>query len=157
MSTHHLKLNLGKTELLFLPVKGSPMIHSVSIPVCQESWSGVTLDNQLCFSGHIAAITRTCLVLLPQHPEDPTVPHPRGHTTPGPGPGDLTSGLLQFLAGRPTGLCHQATATGPECCHTSGVQSTEVHPRHPSTLLSALAPHRSTHQIQITGACFSSS
>ncbi|KAJ8388631.1 hypothetical protein AAFF_G00131960, partial [Aldrovandia affinis] len=26
----------------------------------------------------------------------------------------------------------------------------------PSTLLSALAPHRSTHQIQVTGACFSS-
>ncbi|KAJ8387633.1 hypothetical protein AAFF_G00151830 [Aldrovandia affinis] len=36
--------------------------------------------------------------LPPQHPEDPTVPHPRGHSTPGPGPGDLTSGLLQFLA-----------------------------------------------------------
>ncbi|KAJ8386453.1 hypothetical protein AAFF_G00170500 [Aldrovandia affinis] len=28
MSTHHLKLNLGKTELLFLPAKGSPMIDA---------------------------------------------------------------------------------------------------------------------------------
>ncbi|KAJ8405201.1 hypothetical protein AAFF_G00321920, partial [Aldrovandia affinis] len=95
-------------------------------------------------------------ILPPQHPEDPTVPHPRGHTTPGPGPGDLTSGVLQFLAGRPTGLCYQTTATSPECCRSSGVQPTEVHPRHPSTLLSELAPHRSMHQIQITGACFSS-
>ncbi|KAJ8383608.1 hypothetical protein AAFF_G00216810 [Aldrovandia affinis] len=48
------------------------------------------------------------------------------------------SGLLQFLAGRPTDLCHKTTTTSPECCCTSGVKSTEVHPHHPSTLLSSL-------------------
>ncbi|KAJ8411331.1 hypothetical protein AAFF_G00173370 [Aldrovandia affinis] len=124
------------------------------VPVCKESWSDpgqpVVLLGPHC-SNH-----KDLPILPPQHPEDPTGPHPRGHTTPGPDPGDLMSGLLQFLAGRPTGLCHQATATSPERCRSSGVQSTEVHPGHPSTLLSALAPHRSTHQIQITGACVSS-
>ncbi|KAJ8405442.1 hypothetical protein AAFF_G00319150 [Aldrovandia affinis] len=48
MSTHHLKLNLGKTELLFLPVKSSPMIdypgrlHSISVRSL-----GLTLADQL--------------------------------------------------------------------------------------------------------------
>ncbi|KAJ8386055.1 hypothetical protein AAFF_G00177440 [Aldrovandia affinis] len=67
MSTHHLKLNLGKTELLFLPAKGSPMIDasitvegSIVSPSQSARSLGVTLDNQLCFSCHIAAITRTC-------------------------------------------------------------------------------------------------
>ncbi|KAJ8416834.1 hypothetical protein AAFF_G00327120 [Aldrovandia affinis] len=161
MSTHHLKLNLGKTELLFLPAKGSPMIDaSITVegsivPPSQSARSlGVTLDNQLL--GPHCSDHSNMPILPPQHPEDLTIPHPRGHTTPGPGPGDLTSGLLQSLAGRPTGFCHQATATSPECCCSSGVQPAEVHPCHPSTLLSALAPHHSMHQIQITGACFSS-
>ncbi|KAJ8386065.1 hypothetical protein AAFF_G00177540 [Aldrovandia affinis] len=67
MPTHHLKLNLGKTELLFLPAKGSPMIDasitvegSIVSPSQSARSLGVILDNQLCFSGHIAAITRTC-------------------------------------------------------------------------------------------------
>ncbi|KAJ8384479.1 hypothetical protein AAFF_G00205000 [Aldrovandia affinis] len=67
MSTHHLKLNLGKTELLFLPAKGSPMIDalitmegSIVSPSQSARSLGVTLDNQLCISRHIAAITRTC-------------------------------------------------------------------------------------------------
>ncbi|KAJ8390127.1 hypothetical protein AAFF_G00110010 [Aldrovandia affinis] len=62
MSTHHLKLNLGKTELLFLPAKGSPMIDasitvegSIVSPSQSARSLGVTLDNQLCFSSHIAA------------------------------------------------------------------------------------------------------
>ncbi|KAJ8398727.1 hypothetical protein AAFF_G00419240 [Aldrovandia affinis] len=67
MSTLHLKLNLGKTELLFLPAKGSPMIDasitvkgSIVSPSQSARSLGVTLHNQLCFSGHIAVITRTC-------------------------------------------------------------------------------------------------
>ncbi|KAJ8402194.1 hypothetical protein AAFF_G00370590 [Aldrovandia affinis] len=67
MSTHHLKLNLGKTELLFLPAKSSPMIDalitmegSIVSPSLSARSLGVTLNTQLCFSGHIAAITRTC-------------------------------------------------------------------------------------------------
>ncbi|KAJ8401317.1 hypothetical protein AAFF_G00385480, partial [Aldrovandia affinis] len=67
MSAHHLKLNLGKTELLFLPAKGSPMIDasitvegSIVSPSQSARSLGVILDDQLCFSGHIAAITRTC-------------------------------------------------------------------------------------------------
>ncbi|KAJ8395857.1 hypothetical protein AAFF_G00027400 [Aldrovandia affinis] len=69
MSTHHLKLNLGKTELLFLPAKGSSMIDAsitmeCSIVSLSQSASslGVTLDDQLCFSGHTepAGHNRTC-------------------------------------------------------------------------------------------------
>ncbi|KAJ8372977.1 hypothetical protein AAFF_G00272580, partial [Aldrovandia affinis] len=159
MSTHHLKLNLGKTELLFLPAKGSPMIDasitvegSIVSPSQSARSLGVTLDNQLCFSSHIAAITRTCRFslhnirrirpFLTQEATELLVQ-------------DLVISCLQFLAGRPSGLRHQATATSPERCRSSGVQPAEVHPRHPSTLLSALAPHRSMHQIQVTGACFS--
>ncbi|KAJ8414324.1 hypothetical protein AAFF_G00051940 [Aldrovandia affinis] len=67
MSTHHLKLNLGKTELLFFPAKGSPTIDasitvegSIVSPSQSARSLGVTLDNQLCFSSHISAITWTC-------------------------------------------------------------------------------------------------
>ncbi|KAJ8366782.1 hypothetical protein AAFF_G00342360 [Aldrovandia affinis] len=67
MSTHHLKLNLGKTELLFFPAKGSPTIDasitvegSIVSPSQSARSLGVTLDNQLCFSSHIAAVTQTC-------------------------------------------------------------------------------------------------
>ncbi|KAJ8395884.1 hypothetical protein AAFF_G00027670 [Aldrovandia affinis] len=132
MSTHHLKLNLGKTELLFLPAKGSPMIDA-SITV----EGSIVSPSQSARSdpGRPAVLLRPHrsdhldLPILPaQHPEDLTVPHSRGHKTPGPGPGDLSSELLQSICGRPTGLCHQAIATSPECCRTSGVQSTEVHP-----------------------------
>ncbi|KAJ8377554.1 hypothetical protein AAFF_G00256180, partial [Aldrovandia affinis] len=85
MSTYHLKLNLGKTELLFLPVKGSPMIDAsitVESSIVSPSQSarslGVTLDDQLCFSGHIAAITQTCQFSL--HNIRRIIPNPRGHT-----------------------------------------------------------------------------
>ncbi|KAJ8383367.1 hypothetical protein AAFF_G00221570, partial [Aldrovandia affinis] len=51
-STHHLKLNLGKTELLFLPAKGSPTIDAsitVETSIVSPSQSArslrVTLDN----------------------------------------------------------------------------------------------------------------
>ncbi|KAJ8416259.1 hypothetical protein AAFF_G00382810 [Aldrovandia affinis] len=61
MSAHYLKLNLGKTELLFLPAKGSPIIDasitvegSIVSPSQSARSLGVTLDNQLCFSSHIA-------------------------------------------------------------------------------------------------------
>ncbi|KAJ8371605.1 hypothetical protein AAFF_G00306910, partial [Aldrovandia affinis] len=67
MSTHHLKLNLGKRELLFFPAKGSPTIDasitvegSIVSPSQSARSLGVTLDNQLCFSSHIAVVTWTC-------------------------------------------------------------------------------------------------
>ncbi|KAJ8416557.1 hypothetical protein AAFF_G00358450, partial [Aldrovandia affinis] len=141
MSTHHLKLNLGKTELLFLPA--SITVEGSIVSPSQSARSlGVTLDNQLCFSSHIAVITRTCRFSL--HNIRRIRPFLTQEATQLLVQALVISrlGLLQFLVGRPSGLCHQATATSPERCCSPGVQPAEVHPRHPSTLLSALAPHR---------------
>ncbi|KAJ8365166.1 hypothetical protein SKAU_G00139970, partial [Synaphobranchus kaupii] len=60
MATHHLKLNLDKTELLFMPYKTSPL-HDLSITVdatvVAASRSarnlGVVLDDRLDFKEHI--------------------------------------------------------------------------------------------------------
>ena len=67
MSAHHLKLNLGKTELLFLPGKDCPLTDlSISIdnttvlPSQTAKNLGVILDNQLSFSAYIAATARSC-------------------------------------------------------------------------------------------------
>ncbi|KAJ8349835.1 hypothetical protein SKAU_G00249650 [Synaphobranchus kaupii] len=71
MATHHLKLNLDKTELLFMPYKTSPL-HDLSITV---DWTvvaasrsarnlGVVLDDRLDFKEHIRATARSCRFLL---------------------------------------------------------------------------------------------
>ena len=67
MSAHHLKLNLGKTELLFLPGKDCPLTdlsissdNTTVLPSQTAKNLGVTLDNQLSFSAHIAATARSC-------------------------------------------------------------------------------------------------
>ncbi|KAJ8410432.1 hypothetical protein AAFF_G00193360 [Aldrovandia affinis] len=165
MSTHHLKLNLGKTELLFLPAKGSPMIDasitvegSIVSPSQSARSLGVTLDNQLCFSRHIAAITRTCRFSLHN------IRRIRPFLTQ-----EDTQLLVQALVISRLDYCNSLLAGLPACAikPLQLVQNaaarlvfnqpkfTHVTPL-PSSLLSALAPHHSTHQIQITGACFSS-
>jgi hypothetical protein len=71
MATHHLKLNLDKTELLFMPYKTSPL-HDLSITVdgtvVAASRSarnlGVVLDDRLDFKEHIRATARSCRFLL---------------------------------------------------------------------------------------------
>uniref|UniRef100_A0A673XCE1 Reverse transcriptase domain-containing protein n=1 Tax=Salmo trutta TaxID=8032 RepID=A0A673XCE1_SALTR len=71
MTDHHLKLNLGKTELLFLPGKDCPF-HDLAITVDNSLVSssqsaknlGVTLDNTLSFSTNIKAVTRSCRFML---------------------------------------------------------------------------------------------
>ncbi|KAJ8349446.1 hypothetical protein SKAU_G00245760, partial [Synaphobranchus kaupii] len=71
MTTHHLKLNLDKTELLFMPYKTSPL-HDLSITVdgtvVAASRSarnlGVVLDDRLDFKEHIRATARSCRFLL---------------------------------------------------------------------------------------------
>ncbi|KAM9534686.1 uncharacterized protein ACWYII_039557 [Salvelinus alpinus] len=71
MTDHQLKLNLGKTELLFLPGKDCPF-HDLAITVdnCIVSSSqsaknlGVILDNTLSFSTNIKAVTRSCRFML---------------------------------------------------------------------------------------------
>ena len=71
MATHHLKLNLDKTELVFLPGKGCPhrdlsitIENTVVSPTQSARNLGVILDDQLSFTANIAAITRSCRFLL---------------------------------------------------------------------------------------------
>ncbi|XP_068583396.1 uncharacterized protein, partial [Cebidichthys violaceus] len=71
MTTHHLKLNLDKTELLFLPGKGCPhrdlsitIDDTVVMPTQTARNLGVTLDDQLSFSANILSVTRSCRFLL---------------------------------------------------------------------------------------------
>ena len=67
MSTHHLKINLDKSELLFLPGKGSPT-HDLTITFDNSVLAttqtatnlGVTLDSQLSLTANIIATTRSC-------------------------------------------------------------------------------------------------
>uniref|UniRef100_A0A674DE50 Reverse transcriptase domain-containing protein n=1 Tax=Salmo trutta TaxID=8032 RepID=A0A674DE50_SALTR len=71
MTDHHLKLNLGKTELLFLQGKDCP-VHDLAITVDNSLVSssqsaknlGVILDNTLSFSTNIKAVTRSCRFML---------------------------------------------------------------------------------------------
>ncbi|XP_064803358.1 uncharacterized protein LOC135521385, partial [Oncorhynchus masou masou] len=71
MTDHHLKLNLGKTELLFLPGKDCPF-HDLAITVDNSIVSssqsaknlGVILDNTLSFSSNIKAVARSCRFML---------------------------------------------------------------------------------------------
>ncbi|XP_064881665.1 serine/threonine-protein phosphatase 2A 56 kDa regulatory subunit gamma isoform isoform X2 [Oncorhynchus nerka] len=73
MTDHHLKLNLGKTELLFLPGKDCPF-HDLAITVDNSIVSssqsaknlGVILDNTLSFSTNIKAVARCYCALAEQ-------------------------------------------------------------------------------------------
>uniref|UniRef100_A0A674CUA9 Reverse transcriptase domain-containing protein n=1 Tax=Salmo trutta TaxID=8032 RepID=A0A674CUA9_SALTR len=66
MTDHHLKLNLGKTELLFLPGKDCPF-HDLAITVdnsiVSSSQSAKNLGVTL-FSTNIKAVTRSCRFML---------------------------------------------------------------------------------------------
>ncbi|KAJ8009966.1 hypothetical protein DPEC_G00069660 [Dallia pectoralis] len=71
MSVHHLKLNLGKTELLFFKGRACPLqdlsitVDNVTVPATQCGKNlGVTLDNSLSFSAHIKAVSRSCRYML---------------------------------------------------------------------------------------------
>ena len=67
MAAHHLKLNLDKTELLFIPGKRCPhrdMSITIEDTVVKTAPTarilGVILDDKLSFSDHIAATARSC-------------------------------------------------------------------------------------------------
>jgi len=76
MSAHHLKINPGKTELLFLPGKDSPthdltthdltnnFNSSVLAPTPTARNLGVTLDSQLSLTASITATARSCRYML---------------------------------------------------------------------------------------------
>ena len=71
MSEHHLKLNLDKTELMFLLGKGclhrdlAITIDTAVVTLTRTARNlGVTLDDGLSFSANITSVTRSCRFLL---------------------------------------------------------------------------------------------
>ena len=71
MDNHHLKLNPGKTELIFFPALTSPFSDfSISLREATVTSSpsarnlGVVMDNRLSLSENITAVTRTCRFFL---------------------------------------------------------------------------------------------
>ncbi|KAK3553835.1 hypothetical protein QTP70_012207 [Hemibagrus guttatus] len=71
MTTHQLKLNPSKTELLVIPGDPSPaqdlaisLNNSMISPSATARNLGVTMDNQLSFSSHVTNVTRSCRFLL---------------------------------------------------------------------------------------------
>ncbi|XP_057177924.1 uncharacterized protein LOC130546583 [Triplophysa rosa] len=71
MKEHHLHLNLSKTELLVIPAHPSIEHHltiqlgsSTITPTKSARNLGVMLNDQLKFTFHIAATTRTCRYVL---------------------------------------------------------------------------------------------
>ncbi|KAK3512693.1 hypothetical protein QTP70_023160 [Hemibagrus guttatus] len=71
MMAHQLKLNPSKTELLVIPGDPYPaqdlaisLNNSMISPSATARNLGVTMDNQLSFSSHVANVTRSCRFLL---------------------------------------------------------------------------------------------
>ncbi|KAJ8347408.1 hypothetical protein AAFF_G00207770 [Aldrovandia affinis] len=74
MDSHHLKLNPGKTELIFIPALNSPHLDfSISLgdtlvtsSPCAKNL-GVVMDNRLSLSMNIAAPTQALRGALHRH------------------------------------------------------------------------------------------
>ncbi|XP_047664330.1 uncharacterized protein LOC125140204, partial [Tachysurus fulvidraco] len=71
MTGHHLKLNPSKTELLFIPGDSYPghdlaisLHNDLNSPSATAHNLGVTMENLLSFSSHVANVTRSCRFLL---------------------------------------------------------------------------------------------
>ncbi|XP_061103740.1 uncharacterized protein LOC133132363, partial [Conger conger] len=71
MDNHHLKLNPGKTEMIFIPANTSPHLDlSISLgdttlmPSPSARNLGVVMDSKLSLSENIAAVTRSCRFFL---------------------------------------------------------------------------------------------
>ncbi|XP_058879445.1 uncharacterized protein LOC131737046 [Acipenser ruthenus] len=72
MHSHHLKLNLSKSDLLFFPSSSPSSDLSISVPLESTTLSpsssaknlGVTLDPCLSYSQHISTLARTCRFFL---------------------------------------------------------------------------------------------
>ena len=143
MTFPHLKLNLGRTKLVYIPAKSSLTID-LSLTVVSSSHTarnlGVTLDSYLTFDPHITSTASTCRFFL----------HNIRRIRPAPCPGThhLPPGLRQLLPGWSPNLCHQAPPDGPECCSPPDHQSALVGSYHPTPHCSLLAAYCCTHLFQ---------
>ncbi|KAL7871596.1 hypothetical protein SRHO_G00065790 [Serrasalmus rhombeus] len=71
MTTHHLKLNPSKTEMLYIPGSSGircdlsiPFENTLITPSTEARSLGVVVDDQLSFMAHVANLTRSCRFLL---------------------------------------------------------------------------------------------
>ena len=71
MARYHLKLNLDKTELLYIPHRTSPLrelsvtVDGTTVTASHSARNlGVVLDDQLDFKEQVAATSRSCRFLL---------------------------------------------------------------------------------------------
>ncbi|XP_064158769.1 uncharacterized protein LOC135236382 isoform X4 [Anguilla rostrata] len=71
MVRHHLKLNPGKTELIYIPALNSPLSdlsislgNTILTPSPSTRNLGVVMDNRLSLTEHISAVTRSCRFFL---------------------------------------------------------------------------------------------
>ncbi|MBN3302828.1 STIMA regulator, partial [Amia calva] len=162
MHSHHLKLNLSKSDLLFFPHSSSPSadlpisIHLESTTLSPSSSAknlGVTLDPALSFSQHITMLTHTCRFFLsnirqirPFLTDNSTqllvqslvLSHLHYSTTP----------LLQLPPGRPACIHYPPTPAHPELCSSSGILSATIRTRYSTAPLPPLAPDSGTHSVQ---------
>ena len=67
MGRHHLKLNLDKTELLYIPHRASPLpeLDGTTVTASRSARNlGLVLDDQLDFKEQVEATPRPCRFLL---------------------------------------------------------------------------------------------
>ena len=153
MSTNHLRLNLAKTELLYLPAKYSPLadlsitIENVVVtPSTVAKNLGVVLDDRLDFSSHIASTTRACRFFLNN------VRRIRPFLSK-----KATQLLVQALVLPRLDYCNSLLLAGlrpqtppasPERSGQADLVSAEVGPRDPAADRPALAPDCCTDPLQ---------
>ena len=108
---HHLRLNLSKTELLFILGKDCPRMD---LSGCRGCHGIAFIDSEeprhkgrrtvLHPQHHCCGLILQICPL--QHPQDPDFPHKRCCATPGPSTGHLPPGLLQLPLGWTLSFCN---------------------------------------------------
>ena len=147
-AVYHLKLNLSKAELFFIPVKDCPCMDlsvtvedvSITFVVCEEpvrnpQWPTLLHPQHHCCD----PILQICPL---QHLQDLVFPHKGHKASPGPSADHLPPGLLQFALGWTPNLY----------CSPPRFQSFQIFPYNPPPLWLPLASCCGPHLIQGDGA-----
>ena len=158
MDNHNLKLNPGKTELIFIPALTSPFSDfSISLGETTVTSSpssrnlGVVMDNRPSLSKNITAVTRTCRFFL--YNIRRIRPFLTTYSTQLLVQAMVLSwlGLLQLPASWPLGICHQTPTTYPDSAWYSRFPDIRTPPPPPHW--PPLAACYSSHQIQDISSC----
>ncbi|XP_062320882.1 uncharacterized protein LOC134023075 [Osmerus eperlanus] len=156
MNKHHLQLNLAKTELLLILAKPS-ISHDLSItlgsatvtPSSSARNLGVTMDDKLSLTAHIAAVSRSCRFTLFN------IRKIRRYLSE-----HSTQLLIQALVSpswttatrRSPSMRNPPSPEDSERSSPPGLQSTQTLPCYPAPHLPPLASHHGPYQIQDPGS-----